>query len=115
MLPPRSAELALGEGSGAQELPCRTRLPVGSEVWVGIRPEHLKIDVGRGEVDPVGKAVVEHVVSDGVAASVSLEWGGVQLQTHLLAGRGLARSLARGEAVSLSVSPDHVHVMPADS
>ena len=115
VLPPRSADLALVAVSDAQQLACRTRLPVGSEVWVGIRPEHLKIDVGRGELDPVGKAVVEHVVSDGVAASVNLDWAGVQLQTHLLAGRGLARSLTRGDTVSLSVSPDHVHVMPADS
>lgn len=110
-----SAELARVEVGGAQQLPCTSSLPVGSEVWVGIRPEHLKIDVGRGEVDPVGKAVVEHVVSDGVVASVTLEWAGVRLQTHLLAGRGLARSLAPGETVSLSVSPDHVHAMPADA
>lgn len=111
----QSAELARVEVGGAQHLPCASDLPVGSEVWVGIRPEHLKIDVGRGEVDPVGKAVVHHVVSDGVVASVTLEWAGVRLQAHLLAGRGLARSLAPGKTLSLSVSPDHVHVMPADT
>lgn len=110
-----SVTLARVEVGAAQQLPCTTDLPVGSEVWVGIRPEHLKIDVGRGEVDPVGKAVVAHVVSDGVASSVTLEWAGVQVQTHLLAGRGLARSLAPGETVSLSVNPDHVHAMPTGS
>ena len=115
VLPPRGADFAWVEVNGVQQLPCRTSLPVGTEIWVGIRPEHLKIDVGRGELDPVGKAVVEHVVSDGVAASVNLEWGGVQLQTHLLAGRGLARTLTRGDAISLSVSPDHVHVMPVEA
>lgn len=87
-------------------------LAVGREVVLGIRPEHLKLDVGRGDVDPIGKARVRHVVSDGVAATATLEWAGADLQAHLLAGRGLARSLAPGSLVSLSVRPEHVHVLP---
>ncbi len=87
-------------------------LPLGSVVVLGVRPEHLKLDVGRGDVDPIGKARVRHVVSDGVAATVTMEWAGEELQAHLLAGRGLARSLASGAVVSLSVRPEHVHVLP---
>jgi ABC-type sulfate/molybdate transport systems ATPase subunit len=87
-------------------------LESGSEVVLGVRPEHLKLDIGRGDIDPIGKAVVRHVVSDGVAATVNMEWAGEDLQAHLLAGRGLARTLAAGALVSLSVRPEHVHVLP---
>jgi ABC-type sulfate/molybdate transport systems ATPase subunit len=85
--------------------------PEGAPVWAGIRPEHLKLDVGRGEGERIGKGVVRSVVNDGVAVTVAVEWAGVELQTVLLAGRGLARSLAAGDPVSLSVRPDRVHAM----
>jgi len=96
------------------------RIPVGSEAvgdraggkWLaGIRPERLKVDVGRGEGVPIGKAVVRTVVSDGVAATVGVEWAGRELRTYLLAGRGLARSLAPGDSVTLSVRPEDVHLL----
>ena len=87
------------------------RHEIGATLLLGIRPEHLKLDVGRGDVDPIGKALVQHVVSDGVAATATMDWAGYELQAHLLAGRGLARSLAPGSLVSLSVRPEHVHVM----
>ena len=91
----------------------RTALAPGTDVWVGIRPEHLKVDTGRGGVDPsIGKGVVRSVVSDGVAVSVVVAWAGTELHTHLLAGRGLARSLAPGETVVLAARPEHVHLMP---
>ena len=90
------------------------RLAPGESVVLGIRPEHLKLDVGRGDVDPIGKARVRHVVSDGVAATVTLDWAGYELFAHLLAGRGLARTLASGALVSLSARPEHVHVLPGD-
>jgi ABC-type Fe3+/spermidine/putrescine transport system ATPase subunit len=93
----------------------RTALPPGTDVWVGIRPEHLKVDAGRGGKDPsIGKGVVRSVVSDGVAASVVVAWAGVELYTHLLAGRGLARSLTPGEVVGLAARPEHVHLMPRE-
>jgi ABC-type Fe3+/spermidine/putrescine transport system ATPase subunit len=94
----------------------RTALPPGTDVWVGIRPEHLKVDAGRGGQDPsIGKGVVRSVVSDGVAASVVVAWAGVELRTHLLAGRGLARSLTPGEVVGLAARPEHVHLMPREA
>ena len=92
----------------------QTVLPVadGDAVVVGIRPEHLKVDAGRGGRDPsIGKGVVRSVVSDGVAASVVVAWAGIELYTHLLAGRGLARSLTPGDVVALAARPEHVHLM----
>ena len=78
----------------------------------GIRPEHLKVDVGRGEGIPIGKGVVRTLVSDGVAATVGVAWAGRELRTHLLDGRGLARTLAAGDTLTLSVRADDVHLLP---
>jgi len=45
--------------------------------------------------------------------TVAVRWAGLELQTVLLAGRGLARQLSAGDPVSLSVRPDRVHVLQA--
>ena len=112
---------AVRDGCRAIEIDAQHAVPVpageapasGSAVWVGIRPEHLKVDVGRGGHDPsIGKGMVRSVVNDGVAATVVVEWAGTELHTHLLAGRGLARSLAPGDPVALAVRPEHVHLIP---
>ena len=60
------------------------------------------------------KGVVKSVVNDGVAVTVAIEWAGVELRILLLAGRGLARSLAAGEPVPLSVRPERVHLIPLE-
>ena len=80
-------------------------------VLVGLRPEHVKVDVGRGEGESIGKGVVDHVLSDGLLVVVTIAWAGVQLRTHLLAGRGLGHTLVAGDAVSLRVRPDDVHLL----
>jgi hypothetical protein len=94
------------------EAGARAGLAAGARVWAGVRPERLKLDVGRGEGLPVGKGVVRTVVTDGVAATVNLEWAGLELRTHLLAGRGLARTVRPGDSVTLSVRPEDVHLLP---
>jgi ABC-type Fe3+/spermidine/putrescine transport system ATPase subunit len=106
------------DGRGAcVEVDARHRVPVlgnptpGTRVWVGIRPEYLKVDVGRGEGIPIGEGVVRHVVTDGVASTVTLDWAGSELRTYLIAGRGLARTLAAGDSLTLSVRPEEVHLM----
>jgi ABC-type Fe3+/spermidine/putrescine transport system ATPase subunit len=81
----------------------------GARGWIGIRPEHLKLDVGRGEGESIGKGRVESLVDDGFTTHVSVAWAGLTLRTHLLSGRGLARTLAVGDPVSLSVRPECVH------
>jgi ABC-type sulfate/molybdate transport systems ATPase subunit len=94
------------------EVPTATDLEVGSEAWIGIRPEHLKLDVGRGDGQSIGKAVVESLVSDGLATVVTLRVRDHRFTTHLLSGRGLARRLRPGDPVSLAVRPDQVHARP---
>ena len=91
------------------EIPTAADLTVGQEAWVGIRPEHLKLDVGRGDGQPIGKSIVESLVSDGLATVVTLRVRNHQFTTHLLSGRGLARRLRPGDPVSLAVQPDQVH------
>ncbi len=95
----------------ARDGPCAALAP-GAPVWAGIRPERLKLDVGRGEGLPIGKGVVRTVISDGVAVTVGVTWAGLELRTHLLAGRGLARTLRTGDSVTLSVRPEDVHLLP---
>lgn len=111
----RRGDCALVEVDAQHRIATRAECPVGSRVWIGIRPEHLKLDVGRGAVDLIGKGVVRGVVNDGVAVSLQIDWAGAELRTHLMAGRGLARGLDVGAAVSLSASPEHVHLIPVRS
>jgi tungstate transport system ATP-binding protein len=108
----RRDDLALVEVDAEHRVAARTDCVPGTRVWIGIRPEHLKLDVGRGAVDPIGKGVVREVVSDGVSVTVQVDWAGAELRTHLMAGRGLARTLRAGVSVSLSASPKHVHLIP---
>ena len=93
-------------------VPTTAPLPHGLRAWIGIRPEHLKVDVGRGDGESIGKAVVEDLVSDGLATVATLRVRQQAFTTHLLSGRGLARRLRTGDLVSLSVSPEHVHARP---
>jgi len=101
--------IEIGEGF---EVPTTADLEVGVEAWLGIRPEHLKLDIGRGDGQPIGKAIVESLVSDGLATVVTLRVRDRQFTTHLLSGRGLARRLRPGDPVSLAVRPDQVHALP---
>ena len=72
--------------------------------------------MGRGgEGTPIGKGTVRHVVSDGTLVSLALEWAGQALRTHLLAGRGLARSVTPGDRLLLSVRAKDVHPLPDDA
>ncbi len=97
------------------EIPTTVAFEPGRAVWVGIRPEHLKLDVGRGDGLAIGKATVESLVSDGLASVATLRLGEQRFTTHLLSGRGLARHLRPGDPVSLAVRPDRVHARLAPS
>ena len=94
------------------QVPTTAPIEVGRGAWIGIRPEHLKLDVGRGDGRPIGKAVVESLISDGLASVVALRVRDRRFTTHLLSGRGLARRLRPGDPVSLAVRPDQVHARP---
>ncbi len=67
--------------------------------------------MGRGDGPVIGKGVVRQLVSDGVLTTLTLEWAGHELRTHLVSGRGLARALAPGDAVSLAARPEDVHLL----
>ncbi len=97
-----------------QRIETRARFAPGSAVWVGIRAEHLKVDVGRGETAPRGKAIARQLLSDGVLTTLRLDWAGFELRTHSIAGRGLSRTLRPGDAVLISVRPEQTWVMPRD-
>ena len=105
----REEEISWIEIEAGFEVPTTVPLAIGVDAWVGIRPEHLKLDVGRGDGRPIGKAVVESLVSDGLASVVTLRVHDRRFTTHLLSGRGLARRLRPGDPVSLAVRPDQVH------
>ena len=108
----RADEFSWVEVSDGFEVPTTAKLEVGEEAWIGIRPEHLKVDIGRGDGQPIGKATVESLVSDGLATVVTLRAPDRSFTTHLLSGRGLARRLRPGDLVSLTVRPDQVHARP---
>lgn len=97
------------EVDAQHRIPLPRRLEGGLSLCVGIRPEHLKVDVGRGEGRSIGKGTVRHALSDGVVVSLILDWAGRELRSHLLAERGLARSVRAGDRLSLSVRPEEVH------
>jgi ABC-type Fe3+/spermidine/putrescine transport system ATPase subunit len=86
-------------------------LPVGARVVAGIRPEDVKIDVGRGHTPIVGKGRVLHTLSDGALVTLQIDWGGVVLRTFLIAGRGLGHALRPGDPVSLAIRAEDVHLM----
>ncbi|MDE0885798.1 MAG: ABC transporter ATP-binding protein [Myxococcota bacterium] len=79
--------------------------------WIGIRPEHLKVDVGRGEGTAIGEGELVEFSSDGLLATLTIAWAGQTLRTHLVAGRGLARDLRTGDRVSLALRLEDVHVL----
>ena len=86
-------------------------LGVGTRVLAGIRPEHVKVDVGRGETIPVGKAAVVRTLHDGVIVTAWLSWAGHELRTVAIAGRGLGHSLAPGDEVAVAVRAEDVHLI----
>ena len=91
-------------------------LAPGTPVWVGIRPENVKLEAAHGDGEAgLGRAQVLRIVSDGVLASAWLDWEGVELRTHLVAGRGLGHTLKRGDAVGLAIRPEDVHLMPREA
>jgi ABC-type Fe3+/spermidine/putrescine transport system ATPase subunit len=91
------------------------RAPPGTAVWVGVRPENVRLESARGDPAASGeRAEVVRLVSDGVVATAWLLWDGLELRTHLVAGRGLGLTLKPGEPVAISIRADDVHVMPRD-
>jgi tungstate transport system ATP-binding protein len=109
-----AAGLAVVELASGARLRVAGRHTSGSDVWAGVRPESVKLGEAHGEAAPsplVGRARVLRLVSDGVLATAWLDWEGMELRTHLVAGRGLGASLKSGDAVAFSVRPEDVHLL----
>ena len=110
---PRAANAGFAEVAPGGRLPVSGDWSPGTPVWLGIRPEHLEQDED-GAGFPLGKAFVRAVVSDGVARYVTLDWNGLELRMHLLAGRLGESTLSVGDPVALRVHEAGVHVMPRE-
>lgn len=96
------------ELGGGVRISSAERFAPGAEVFVGVRPENVKLAVGEASPD----AVVTSIVSDGVLVTAVLDWHGLEVRTHLVAGRGLGHTLKRGDPVSLTIRPEDAHLMP---
>ena len=84
-------------------------LPPGQQVWVGLRPEHLRL---RGEGQSV-QGIVDSVESTGSMTYIALQVSGAN-QPVLVAHAG--HSLAQmGQPISLFIAPGRVHVFDVAS
>jgi multiple sugar transport system ATP-binding protein len=99
----RSAQFGAAQGK-TQTLDLGRALPAGTEVWVGLRPEHLRLQRDgqglRGVVDTVettGSMSFVAVRADGVAAPVLVAQAGVY-------------AMQSGEAINLGIAGEHIHV-----
>ena len=91
-------------GANPQTLELGRTLSAGTEVWIGLRPEHLRLQRDsqglRGTVDTVettGSMSYVAVKLDGVAAPVLVAHAGVC-------------AVRSGEALSLGIAGEHLHV-----
>jgi ABC-type Fe3+/spermidine/putrescine transport system ATPase subunit len=107
-----AAGLAHIEVSPGATIRSATPCAPGADVWVGVRPEHVKIDVDRSDPNTLGEALVESRVSDGALVVAWIAWHALRLRTHLLDGRGLGHTLKAGDGVFIAVRPEDVHVLP---
>ena len=107
-----AAGLAIVEIAPGRALRSATACAPGADVWVGIRPEHVKIDVDHSDPNTLGATTVESRVSDGALVVAWIAWDALRLRTHLLAGRGLGQTLKVGDGVFIAVRPEDVHVLP---
>lgn len=105
--------IALVEVGATQPLRAVSDLPIGASVVAGIRPEHLTLDVGRGDDSLLGTGVVSRALDDGALVTAWIDWGGHGLRTVAIAGRSLGRSLVPGRTVTLALRPEDVHLLPA--
>ncbi|MAI79172.1 MAG: hypothetical protein CL917_09545 [Deltaproteobacteria bacterium] len=80
-------------------------------VYIGLRPEHLKLELSLQGQTILNEVRVTALASDGLLTTLHLDWGGETLRTHLVAGRGLARQIDIGTPLSLSVLPEDVHIL----
>ncbi|MDG2049964.1 MAG: ABC transporter ATP-binding protein [Myxococcota bacterium] len=111
IFPAKMTESGWAEAGPGLRLPTHHNHPPGTAVWVGLRPEHLKLEREPRPEAGIGSAQICSIVSDRVLCTVELECGGQRMRTHLVAGRGLAREIEVGETLTLSIRPEDVHIL----
>jgi multiple sugar transport system ATP-binding protein len=99
-----TAHFGGADGARKQTLDLGRALPVGAEVWIGLRPEHLRLHRDaqglRGAVDTVettGSMNFIAVKLDGVATPMLIAQAGVC-------------DMHSGEAIGLDIASEHIHV-----
>ena len=122
---PSAAGVVLIEVTSGQHLRAAARASPGECVWIGIRPEHIKLEAMRDDDPPTPNPTVvsagalhgevQRLVSDGSLVTAWIDWDGVELRTHLVAGRGLGHSLKPGDAVRFEIRPEDIHLIPRES
>jgi multiple sugar transport system ATP-binding protein len=91
-------------GASPQTLELGRTLPAGAEVWVGLRPEHLRLQ--RDGQGPRG--TVDTVETTGSMSYVALKLDGVA--APVLAAQAGVCAMRSGEALSLGIAAEHIHV-----
>jgi multiple sugar transport system ATP-binding protein len=91
-------------GASPQTLELGRTLPAGAEVWVGLRPEHLRLQ--RDGQGPRG--TVDTVETTGSMSYVALKLDGVA--APVLAAQAGVCTMRSGEALSLGIAAEHIHV-----
>ena len=95
------ATLRFGAG-GSCALNLGRQLTPGLPVWIGLRPEHLRVHGGEQQLP----ALVEAVETTGSMSFVDFEVGGVPL----MLSQATRVSLAEGASVSLGIETANIHV-----
>jgi multiple sugar transport system ATP-binding protein len=97
----RSAQFG---GGTPQTLDIGRTLPVGSAVWLGLRPEHLRLQGGARGI----RGVVDSVETTGSMTFVAVRVDGIQ--AAMLVSHAGVSALRNGEALSLDIASEHIHV-----
>ncbi|WP_034477491.1 ABC transporter ATP-binding protein [Paraburkholderia sprentiae] len=96
-------------GANGQTLELGRSLPAGTEVWIGLRPEHLHLQRGAGHL----RGMVDVVESTGSMSFVTVKLDGIAAPV-LIAQAGVCASKS-GEAFGLDIASEHIHVFDRNS
>ncbi|GAB7127830.1 ABC transporter ATP-binding protein [Silvimonas sp. JCM 19000] len=91
-------------GAARQQLELGRALPPGQPVWIGLRPEHLRLE---GEGQSV-QGVIDSVESTGSMTFIALNVDGAP-QPVLVAHPGTVKAAA-GDVLKLYIAPQQIHV-----
>jgi multiple sugar transport system ATP-binding protein len=97
----RSAQFG---GARPQTLELGRTLLAGTAVWLGLRPEHLRLQRGDRGI----RGVVDSVETTGSMTFASLRLDGVD--TAVLVSHAGVSTLQSGETLNLEIASEHIHI-----